>query len=278
MSVRVWFVTGASAGFGRAIAVQALAAGDTVVAAVRRPESVKDLVESAPDRVTAVQLDVTDKEQITAAVARAMKVYGHIDVLVNNAGRGIVGAAEEIADQELRDLMNLHLFGPAEIVRQVLPAMRARGRGAIVQMSSQVGRYAFGGISAYAGTKFALEGWSEALAEEVRPFGVHVMIVEPGPFRTSFNERDVLEFTATGEVYRELLAPVRAALTQASGAQAGDPVRAAKAILTALDAERPPLRLVLGNEAVDTIAASLDRARAELAEWESLARSADYPA
>jgi NAD(P)-dependent dehydrogenase (short-subunit alcohol dehydrogenase family) len=278
MSKRVWFVTGASAGFGRAIAEEALALGDVVVAAVRRPEAVKDLAETAPDRVTIVRLDMTDHEQITSAVAEALREHGHVDVLVNNAGKGLIGAAEEISDRQLRELMDLHLFGPVELTRQLLPGMRARRSGAIVQMSSQAGRYAFPGVSAYASTKFALEGWSEALADEVRPFGIDVLIVEPGPFRTSFNEPHVIEFATPAAAYEEVLAPVRTGLANANGVQAGDPIRAARAIITALDSDKPPLRLALGNEAADTIAASLERSRAELAEWEELARGADFPA
>ncbi|MFE0024987.1 oxidoreductase [Amycolatopsis sp. NPDC059021] len=276
MTARVWLITGASSGFGRTIAEAALAAGDTVVAAVRRPESVAGLVAVAPDRVTAVRLDITDHDRIPPVVEEVIERYGRIDVLVNNAGRGLIGAAEVITDEALRGLMDLHLFGPAALTRAVLPTMRARRSGAIVQMSSQAGRYSFGGVSAYSATKFALEGWSEGLAAEVGPFGIQVMIVEPGAFRTSFNEPGVLLFTEDDGPYREILEPVRTALADVDGKQPGDPVKAAEAILAALDSGKPPLRLALGTDAADTIAASLDKARAELAEWESLSRGTDY--
>ena len=182
---RVWLITGASSGFGRAIAEAALATGDTVVAAARRPEAVADLVAAAPDRVTALRLDVTDTDRIRDAVAEVIDRHGRVDVLVNNAGRGAIGAAEETSDSELRDLMDLHFFGPAALTRAVLPRMRERGTGAIVQMSSMGGRFTFPGVGAYSATKFALEGWSEALAKEVDRFGIRVLIVEPGAFRTS---------------------------------------------------------------------------------------------
>jgi NAD(P)-dependent dehydrogenase (short-subunit alcohol dehydrogenase family) len=278
MSQRVWLITGASAGFGRALADAALAKGDIVAAAVRRPESVKDLAEEYPDRVSVVELDVTDRARIDAAVGEVLDRHGRIDVLVNNAGRGLIGSAEEIGDEELRGLMDLHLFGPAAITRAVLPGMRAQGSGAIVQMSSQAGRYSFPGISAYSATKFALEGWSEALSLEVKQFGIDVLIVEPGPFRTKFNEPDVIEFTPAGDAYRGVVGPVQDALAGANGVQKGDPVRAAEAIIKAIDAENTPLRLALGSEAHETILESLDKARAELDAWEEVCRGADYPA
>lgn len=276
MTTPVWLITGASAGFGRALARAALGAGDRVVAAVRRPASVADLVASAPERTAAVELDITDRDRIASAAADALSRFGRIDVLVNNAGRGVAGAAEETREDDLRELMELHFFGPVALTRAVLGHMRERGSGAIVQMSSQAGRYSFPGISSYSATKFALEGWSEALSGELDPLGIRVMLVEPGPFRTSFNEPDVFGFPAESATY-QAVEPVRTALAKANGEQAGDPDRAAAAIRGALDSGNPPLRLPLGNEAADTILASVDKAREELAAWEDLSRSADYP-
>ncbi|GAA4973538.1 SDR family NAD(P)-dependent oxidoreductase [Pseudonocardia tropica] len=275
MSTRVWLITGASAGLGRSLARAALDAGDSVVAAVRRPDSVGDLVAAAPDRVATVELDVTDTARIAPAAAEALSRFGRIDVLVNNAGRGMAGAAEETSDEDLRELMELHFFGPVTLTRTLLGHMRERGSGAIVQMSSQAGRYSFPGISSYSATKFALEGWSESLSAEVEQFGIDVMIVEPGPFRTSFNEPDVFGFPAASETY-QAVEPVRTALAKANGEQAGDPDRAAAAILTALGSGTPPLRLPLGNEAADSILASFERSSDEIATWEELSRSADY--
>ncbi|MCO6010488.1 oxidoreductase [Actinoallomurus purpureus] len=275
-SGRVWLITGASSGFGRAIAEAALAAGDTVVAAARRPESLDDLVAAHPDRVNAVRLDVTDTARVSAVVAEVMLWYGRIDVLVNNAGRGLVGAAEETTDTELRDLMDLHFFGPAALTRAVLPHMRDQGAGAIVQMSSMGGRMSFAGVPAYSATKFALEGFTEALAQEVAPFGIKTMIVEPGAFRTAFSGSGTLQESAALPAYADIVGPVRKLQADLDGRQPGDPAKAAAAILAALDAEQTPLRLALGNDAADAITASLDAARAEFLAWEQVSRGTDF--
>jgi NAD(P)-dependent dehydrogenase (short-subunit alcohol dehydrogenase family) len=273
---RVWLITGASSGFGRSIAEAALAAGDTVVATARRPEALDDLVSAHPGRAVSAELDVTDAARIAAVVAEIMDWYGRIDVLVNNAGRGLVGAVEETTDRELRDLMELHFFGPAALTRAVLPQMRRRGSGAIVQLSSMGGRLSFAGVGAYSATKFALEGLSEALAAEVAPFGIKVLIVEPGAFRTSFNGPGALLQSAAIPAYEGTVGPVRTTLQNDDGKQPGDPAKAAAAILTALDAEHTPLRLPLGNDAADAISANLDTARTEFATWEAVARSRDF--
>jgi len=273
---RVWLITGASSGFGRAIAEAALAAGDIVVAAARRTDALADLIASAPERVTALALDVTDTDRIRAAVGEVLDRHGRVDVLVNNAGRGAIGAAEETSDTELRDLMDLHFFGPAALSRAVLPGMRERGTGAIVQMSSMGGRFTFPGVGAYSATKFALEGWSEALAKEVERFGIRVLIVEPGAFRTSFNGPGALLISGAIPAYDEQIEPQRAGMPDDDGKQPGDPAKAAAAILSALESADPPLRLALGNDAVDAIAESLDSAKAELAAWERVGRSAVF--
>jgi NAD(P)-dependent dehydrogenase (short-subunit alcohol dehydrogenase family) len=273
---RVWLITGASSGFGHAIAQAALAAGDTVVGAARRPQALADLEVSAPERASSIQLDVTDADRIRAAVTEVLEGHGRIDVLVNNAGRGAVGAAEETSDSELRDLMDLHFFGPAALTREVLPHMRERGSGAIVQMSSMGGRFSFPGVGAYSATKFALEGWSEALAKEVEPFGIRVLIVEPGAFRTSFNATGALLLSKRIPAYNEQIVAVRNNLAEDDGKQPGDPAKAAAAILLALQSEQPPLRLVLGNDAVDAVTGALDSAKAELEAWERVGRATTF--
>lgn len=274
---RVWLVTGASSGFGRAVAEAALNAGDTVVAGVRRPAAMDDLAARYPGRVTAVELDVTDGSQVTAAIAQTMLWHGRIDVLVNNAGRGLVGAVEETTDRELRDLMDLHFFGPAALIRAVLPHMRAQGSGAIVNLTSMGGRFSFAGVGAYSATKFALEGLSEALATEVAPFGIKVLIAEPGAFRTGF-AGGALQQSQALPVYADITGPVRADLPATNGSQPGDPAKAADAILQALDSDKTPLRLALGNDAADMIAAYLDGSRAEFSAWEHITRSTDHDA
>jgi NAD(P)-dependent dehydrogenase (short-subunit alcohol dehydrogenase family) len=274
---RVWLITGASSGFGRAIAEAALAAGDTVVAGVRQPAAMDDLAARYPGRATAVELDVTDGSQVTAAVAQAVLWHGRIDVLVNNAGRGLVGAVEETTDRELRDLMDLHFFGPAALIRAVLPHMRAQGSGAIVNLTSMGGRFSFAGVGAYSATKFALEGLSEALAPEVAPFGIKVLIAEPGAFRTGF-AGGALQQSPALPAYADITGPVRMDLPATDHKQPGDPAKAAAAILQALDSDKTPLRLALGNDAADTISAYLDDSRAEFSAWEHISRSTDYDA
>jgi NAD(P)-dependent dehydrogenase (short-subunit alcohol dehydrogenase family) len=273
---QTWIITGASKGFGRALAEAALARGDQVVAAVRNRASVADLTTTYGDLVTSFQFDARDTTQAASLVRAAVDRYGRLDVVVNNAGRAIVGAAEEVTDAQLRELMDLHLFGPAALVRAALPVMRAQGVGTIVQMSSQGGRMSFPGVSTYSASKFALEGWSEALAGEVAPFGIRVMLVEPSRFRTAFNAADVLDFTDTSQTYREILADVRADMAGADGIQEGDPAKAAQIIVSLAHSEEMPLRLPLGAEAVQRMTATYQRGLDEVAQWADLARSADF--
>jgi NAD(P)-dependent dehydrogenase (short-subunit alcohol dehydrogenase family) len=272
---RVWLITGASSGFGRSIAEAALAAGDTVVAAARRIGPLDDLVAKYPDRARAIELDVTDQQRAATAVADIVLWYGRIDVLVNNAGRGLVGAVEETSDRELRDLMDLHFFGPAALTRAVLPHMRAQKSGAIVQLTSMGGRLSFAGVGAYSATKFALEGLTEALAAEVAPFGIKVMIVEPGAFRTGF-AGGALAQTAQLDAYADSVGAFRSDLPASDGKQPGDPAKAAAAILTALADENTPLRLPLGNDAFDYIQQHVVAEQKELAAWEQVGRAVDF--
>ncbi|WP_205710826.1 oxidoreductase [Isoptericola sp. BMS4] len=275
---KVWLITGATSGFGRAIAEAAVAAGDVVVGAARRPAGLDDLVAAHPDQVEAIRLDVADTTAAEEVVRDVVARHGRIDVLVNNAGRGMVGAVEEATDAELRQLMDLHFFGPAALTRAVLPHMRERRSGAVVQLTSMGGRFAFAGVGAYCATKFALEGLSEALAAEVAPLGIKVLIVEPGAFRTGFAGAGALMRSEALPAYDESVGPVRAGLSDSDGAQPGDPAKAADAILTALEAPDTPLRLPLGSDAADAVGAHLEGLRKELAAWEGLTRSTDFDA
>jgi NAD(P)-dependent dehydrogenase (short-subunit alcohol dehydrogenase family) len=268
---RVWLITGSSSGFGRHIAEAALRAGDRVAATARHPEALDDLVASAPDRVLALPLDVTDQSQVDAAVAAAGSHFGRIDVLVNNAGHGSVGAVEELDDAELRGLMDTMFFGAVAMTRAVLPLMRAQSSGAIVQMSSMGGQVTMPGFGAYCAGKFALEAISESLAAEVAPFGIHVLIVEPGAFRTSFGGASMQRSPDSG-VYAHTVGPTRDAVDAMDGSQPGDPAKAAAAIRAALDADAPPLRLALGEDAVEAIGDALDRRRADLETWAAVSR------
>lgn len=271
---QTWIITGASLGLGRSIAIAALAAGDNVVAATRRPERLADLATAHPDRLAAVAHDAADTAAASALAQTALDRFGRIDVLVNNAGRAIIGAVEEVSDRQLRDLMDLHFFGPAALVRAALPAMRAQNRGTIVQMSSQGGRMSFPGVASYSASKFALEGWSESLAGEVAPFGVRVMLVEPSRFRTGFHA--ALEFTESTDAYRDSLAAVRADMADTEGRQEGDPDRAARIIVDIAGGDDVPLRLPLGAEAVARLHATYQRDLDGVERLAAIARSADF--
>ena len=267
---KVWLITGANSGFGRAIADAAVAAGDVVVAAARRVTALDDLAAAHHGQVDVVPLDVTDAAAIDATVRDVIDRHGRIDVLVNNAGRTHVGAAEETTDAELRDLFEVHLFGPVALTRAVLPHMRSRRAGAIVQISSMGGQLSFAGFGAYSATKFALEGISEALADEVGPLGIKVLIVEPGAFRTGlFGSASASEPMPD---YAGTVGRTRQMIEESAGTQPGDPAKAATAILTALDSDSTPLRLPLGDDAVDAILSHLDRTAADIRSWEKLAR------
>jgi NAD(P)-dependent dehydrogenase (short-subunit alcohol dehydrogenase family) len=268
---RVWLITGASSGFGRALAEAAVAAGDVVVGAARQTARLDDLAAAHPGRVHPVALDVTDAERCRAAVDEVVRRFGRIDVLVNNAGRTQVGALEETTDAELRSLFDLHFFGPAALTRAVLPHMRRHGGGWVVQMSSVGGQVTGAGFDAYCATKFALEGLTQSLVDEV-DFGVRFLIVEPGAFRTGLFDQNSAYLSAPRPEYAATVGPTREYVQGAGGSQAGDPAKAAQAILTVMAAENPPLRLVLGADAIDGIRSRLEVMQAELAAWDAVGR------
>ncbi|MBE1494879.1 NAD(P)-dependent dehydrogenase (short-subunit alcohol dehydrogenase family) [Amycolatopsis lexingtonensis] len=269
---RVWLITGCSAGFGREIALAALAAGDRVVATARRPETLADLVERGGDRVRTAALDVTDEGQIDAAVKTALAAFGRIDVVVNNAGNGSVGAVEELTMAELRGLLDVMFFGAVAVTKAVLPHLRAQGSGTVVQISSMGGQLSMPGFGAYCAAKYALEGISGALAAEVAPFGVRVLIVEPGAFRTEFGGGR-MHRSRTIEAYAVSTSGTREAVEQMDGTQPGDPAKAAAAIVRAVGSPDAPLRLALGADAVEAIRAQHEALAADLAAWEDVSRA-----
>ncbi|MFL5830965.1 MAG: oxidoreductase [Solirubrobacteraceae bacterium] len=269
---RVWLVTGASSGFGRALVETVRERGERVVAAVRRPESLADL---EGENVMVHPLDVTQEQAIEPALDAAVGRFGRLDVLVNNAGVGFVGALEEASLADLRTVMETMFFGPAALTRAVVPRMRAQGSGWIVQISSMGGQITAPGYSAYCAAKFALEALSEAVAAEVAPFGLRVLLVEPGSFRTGLLGRSLNSAPAMDE-YAATVGATRAYIENEDGRQAGDPDKAARAIVNVLDSEDPPLRLALGPDAVDAIRAKHEALSEELARWESLARSTTF--
>jgi NAD(P)-dependent dehydrogenase (short-subunit alcohol dehydrogenase family) len=268
--MRTWLITGCSSGFGRALAEAALQHGDQVVATARRAESLSDL-----DGALAVGLDVTRQDQIDAAVATALDRYGRIDVLVNNAGTGSVGAVEEFSMEHLREVMETMFFGAVALTKAVLPHMREHNSGAIVQISSQGGQVSFAGFGAYCAAKFALEGLSDALADEVAPLGIRTLIVEPGSFRTGLLG-STMHRAPEIAAYAETVGATRAYTEGEDGRQQGDPRKAAAAILRALDAPDAPRRLALGPDAVDNIRAAHERLRADLDGWEAVSRDTAF--
>ncbi|RKT54214.1 oxidoreductase [Saccharothrix australiensis] len=271
----VWFVTGCSTGLGRAIATAVLDRGRRAVVTARDPEQVADL--GSNDRALVLPLDVTDHAQVTAAVAAAEDAFGRIDVLVNNAGYGYLAAIEEGEDAEVRGLFDTNVHGLVDVTKAVLPGMRARRSGHIVTISSLGGLAAFGATGYYHATKFAVEGLSESLAAEVAPLGIRVTIVEPGAFRTNWSGPSMRQSATVIDDYAETAGARRTATLATYGHQPGDPARAAQAVLTAVESDEPPLRLLLGKAAYDIATARLDTLRATFDEWRSLTLSTDYP-
>ncbi|GGO25879.1 oxidoreductase [Micromonospora parathelypteridis] len=268
---RVWLITGCSSGFGREIVLAAVAAGDRVMATARRPEVLQDLADLGKGQVSTYALDVTDPNSVQAAVEATMALFGRIDVLVNNAGFLMMGAVEELTTEQLREQMEVLFFGAAQTTKAVLPSMRERGSGTIVQMSSMGGQTSFHAFGAYHAGKFALEGLSQTLAGEVAPFGVRVVMVEPGAFRTRINSSKS-EATVI-DAYSGTAGAFRAYVNAMQGSEEGDPAKAAAAIVTAVDSDNPPLRLALGGDAVDGLRAELESRLADLDAWEGLSRS-----
>ncbi|MET9121398.1 oxidoreductase [Streptomyces sp. NPDC004528] len=278
--MRTWFITGGGpGGFGMAYAEAALERGDNVVLTARRPELLAEWAAAHGDSVLVLPLDVTDTRQIEEAVAAAEARFGGIDVLVNNAGRGWYGSVEGMTDDAVRRTFELNFFAVVAVLRAVLPGMRARRSGWIVNMSSVAGLRGVTGFGYYTAAKFALEGLTEVLREEVAPLGVRVLAVEPGAFRTrayaGFADEPVTE---TVDAYRPLVESVRDFMVAQDGEQPGDPVRAVRAVVEALDQAEPPRRLVLGGAGYDAVVGHLDAALAEIRAHEAVSRGADFPA
>lgn len=274
---KVWFVTGSSSGFGRALVEELVRRGESVVATARRPEALADLAAAAPERVHPLALDVTRPEQVRAAVAAAIARFGRIDVLVNNAGFSIVGAVEETGEDELRATMELMFFAAVATTREVLPHMRARASGTIVQITSVGGITTAPGFGAYCAAKHALEALSESLAAEVRPFGVRVLVVEPGAFRTALFGPAFRRMPAM-EAYASTVGAMRNWVSDTAGAQVGDPAKAARAIADVVAGAEVPLRLPLGGDAVDQIRGKLAAIAADVDRTEAVARATDHDA
>ena len=275
-ALKTFLITGVSSGLGRAFAAEALAAGHRVIGTVRREEDMERFASVAPGRAHPLLLDVTDYPAIPQAIARAEAEAGPADVLVNNAGYGHEGALEESSMDELQHQFAANVFGPVAMIKAVLPGMRARRRGHIVNVTSMGGFITMPGISFYCGSKFALEGISEALGKEVADFGIRVTALAPGQFRTDWAGRSMDRTPRSISDYDAVMDPIRAARQAKSGNQPGDPAKAAQALLAIVDAETPPVRLFLGEDALGVVHQKLDAMKAEIAAWDALSRSTSF--
>jgi NAD(P)-dependent dehydrogenase (short-subunit alcohol dehydrogenase family) len=274
---RVWFITGCSTGFGRELAKLVLEHGWCTVVTARNLQAIQDLSTGYDGRSLALKLDVTKEAQITEAVKQAEATFGGIDVLVNNAGYGYMAGVEEGEDEEVRAMFETNFFGLVNMARAVLPGMRQRRSGHIVNISSMGGFIGQASSGYYNATKFAVEGLSEALAKEVEPLGIKVLIVEPGPFRTDWAGRS-LKLTRHGiEDYAQTAGTRRQIVSSRSGKQPGDPVRGARAIIEAVQSTNPPLRLLLGRMALETARGKLELLRQDFDAWEKTSLGADFP-
>jgi len=269
MAGKVWFITGASSGFGDAFARYALGRGDSVVATARDTARLAPLVKLAPDRVLAQRLDVAQPDEADPAIMAGVERFGRLDIVINNAGYSVVGAVEETPDAELRALMDTNFFGAAGVIRAALPLLRAQRSGAIVNITSLGGQLSFAGFSAYSASKFALEGLSEALAGEVAPFGIKVLIVEPGQFRTNLAGAG-MRYMPELPAYADTVGATRQFAHGMHQTQEGDPLKAAAAIAKALEADDTPLRLALGRDAVDAIRGHAQKMLVDIDTWEAV--------
>ena len=273
---KVWLITGSSTGFGRSLTQAVLKHGDRVVATARKPEQLNDLVEQYPETAKAFRLDVTDPQNISEVVDFALKTFGQIDVLVNNAGYGAVGAIEEVSDEAIQRQFDTNVFGALKMMRAVLPLMRKQHSGHILNLSSVGGFVSFGATGIYCGTKFALEALSEALSKEVESLGIKVTIVEPGAFRTDFNGRSLAAPEQPIDDYAPITSPFLQWLQEMDGKQPGDPDKAAIAMIKVVESNNPPLRLALGADAVSMIEAKLESVKTELDAWRQVSLDTAY--
>jgi NAD(P)-dependent dehydrogenase (short-subunit alcohol dehydrogenase family) len=272
-----WFITGCSTGFGRELARVVVARGYRTAVTARDPKQVADLVAGHEDRTLALRLDVTDPAQVAESVRRAEERFGGIDVLVNNAGIGYFAAVEESEEKEIRRMFEIDFFGLARMIHAALSGMRKRRSGHIVNIASIAGLAAYPSLGYYCAAKFAVEGLSEVLAEEVRPLGIKVTLVEPSAFRTDWAGRSANEARTEIADYAPTAGAVRRELREMSGKQPGDPVRAANAIIQAVEAPNPPLHLLLGKDALRLGREKLDALRRDFDAWENVTVGADFP-
>jgi NAD(P)-dependent dehydrogenase (short-subunit alcohol dehydrogenase family) len=275
---KVWLITGCSTGFGRELAKHVLELGHQAAVASRNTDDVKDIIAEYPDTAIAVKLDVTNADEIKAAVEQTKSRFGRIDVLVNNAGIGYFGAIEESEEDEIRRMFEINFFGLANMTKAVLPLMREQHSGHIVNVASIGGLVGFPAVGFYNATKFAVDGFSESLSKETKPLGIKVTVVAPSGFRTDWAGRSANQSPIVIEDYKATSELNKNAIRGYSGKQPGDPVRAAKAIVKAVEAENPPLRLLLGVAALKGARNKLEELKRDIDTWEETTTGADYPA
>jgi NAD(P)-dependent dehydrogenase (short-subunit alcohol dehydrogenase family) len=276
MTSPVWFITGASRGFGKEIALAALDRGDPVVAAARNPDAVENAL-GRRDRLFPVELDVTNEKQARDAATAALERFGQIDILVNNAGRGLLGAVEEASAEDVRSLFAVNVEGVLNVTRAVLPSMRARRSGCVVNISSMAGLSASPGWGIYCATKFALEGLSESMRAELHPLGIRVILVEPGAFRTDVLDPGSLARAGRAfDDYADAVRPARDWAEKMNHAQRGDPMKAAAAIVAVASTTQPPLRVPLGRDCVEAIQEKIEEVSREVELGRQIALSTDY--
>ena len=274
---KVWFITGCSTGFGRELATLALQLGNKVVVTSRNTGDIKDIVDPYPETSISVELDVTDKEAIKSSVQQAMKAFGRIDVLVNNAGIGYFGAVEESEDEEVKRMFDINVFGLANMTKEVLPIMREQSSGHIVNIASIGGLVSFPAVGFYNATKYAVDGLSESLAKETAHLGIKVTIVAPSGFRTDWAGRSANNSKIVIEDYAPTAGKNKNDIRGYSGNQPGDPVRAAQAIIKVVESENPPLRLLLGAAALKGARNKLVQLQKDFDTWEETTIGADFP-
>jgi NAD(P)-dependent dehydrogenase (short-subunit alcohol dehydrogenase family) len=274
---RVWFITGASTGFGRMLAEEVLKTGGRVVATARNIDKVADLEAKYPRAAKALALDVTDAGQVDSVVTQAFAQFGQVDALVNNAGYGVAGAVEEVSEAEFMPMFETNVFGLLKVTRAFLPHLRKQRSGHILNISSIGGLIGGQGIGMYNATKFAVEGLSEALAVELAPLGIHVTVIEPGPFRTDFLGRSGVIAKTRISDYDNTAGNMRKYFSENDGKQKGDPLRAVQAMIQVVESPKPPLHLLLGGSALQRMRAKLDAWHKEISAWEQVTAGADFP-
>jgi NAD(P)-dependent dehydrogenase (short-subunit alcohol dehydrogenase family) len=273
---RTWFVTGCSSGLGRALCERLLESGERVVVTARDVTAIADFQSRFADRAVLLKLDVTDNSSVAAAVNAALSLDGGVDVLVNNAGYGLVGALEEVDEQTVKDAFDANVYGAYRLIRAFLPHMRARKSAHILNISSMAGFVGSAGFCFYSATKFAIEGMSEALAKELVPFGIKVTLIEPGPFRTDFRSEKSLRSAPPMEAYADTVGRFRKMLVDTDGKQPGDPRKAAEAMMAVVASSEPPLRLPLGDVCSQAMRAKLAAVSQEMDRWAAVSAATAF--